>query len=82
MAYIDAIEKGLIFSEGETWRKSRNILSNLFHFEMLRNREPIMHSVVEKSMKDLAGKEPDLFKLGCTIGGNIVIESLLGEEFT
>jgi hypothetical protein len=33
-------------------------------------------------MKDLAGKEPDLFKLGCTIGGNIVIESLLGKEFT
>jgi cytochrome P450 len=56
IVYSDAIERGLVFSEGETWKKSRSILSNLFHFEMLRSREAIMHKVVEEHIKDLAGK--------------------------
>jgi cytochrome P450 len=56
IVYSDAIERGLVFSEGETWKKSRSILSNLFHFEMLRSREAIMHKVVEENIKDLAGK--------------------------
>jgi cytochrome P450 len=63
--FSDAISRGLVFSEGDIWKKSRSILSSLFHFEMLRNREAIMHSVVEEFTKDLAGKEPDLFQLGC-----------------
>jgi cytochrome P450 len=82
VVYSDAIDRGLIFSEGEIWKKSRSIISNMFHFEMLHNREVIMHSVVDEYTKDLAGQEPDLFQLGCKIGGNIVIESLLGKEFT
>lgn len=45
LMFADQLEKGLIFSEGETWKKSRAIISNLFHFEMLKNREAIMHSV-------------------------------------
>lgn len=73
------IEKGLVLSEGEVWKKSRAIMSSLFHFEMLKERETIMKDVVEREIKNLENQKVDLFKFGCTIGGDIVIESLLGK---
>ncbi len=41
-----------------------------------------MDDVVNRLTTELENKEVDLFKLGCTIGGEIVIESLLGKDFT
>ena len=32
LIFCNEVEKGLIFSEGEEWKKSRSIISNLFHF--------------------------------------------------
>lgn len=82
LTFIDELVKGLIFAEGDEWKKSRGIISNLFHFEMLRNRESIMHDVVDRLTGDLhTKKEVDLFKLGCTMAGEIVIESLFGKDF-
>lgn len=41
-----------------------------------------MQSVVDRCIDGLDKMDKvDLFKLGCTIGGDIVIESLLGTEF-
>jgi cytochrome P450 len=80
--FVDEVAKGLIYSEGNTWKKSRAIISNLFHFEMLRSREGIMYEMVERFTQGLhEKKEIDLFKLGCTIGGEIVVESLFGKDF-
>lgn len=39
-----------------------------------------MYSVVEKYTEELDEKKVDFFKLGCTIGGSIVVESLLIKE--
>ena len=47
LIFRNEVEKGLFFSEGEQWKQSRNIISNLFHFEMIKSREPLMDSVVE-----------------------------------
>lgn len=63
------LEKGLLFSHGEHWKKSRGIISNLFHFGLLKEREHTMYEVVRREVKDLEGKDVDLFKLGCKIGG-------------
>jgi cytochrome P450 len=79
MIYGEELQKGLVFSEGEVWKKSRSIMSGLFHFDMLKERETIMSDVVAREIKDLSNQKVDLFKLGCTIGGDIVIESLLGK---
>lgn len=50
---------------------------------MLKNREEIMHRTTLRLIEDLDKEEKvDLFKLGCNIGGEIVIESLFGKEFT
>ena len=82
VVFVDAI-KGLIFTDGSDWKKSRGIISGLFHFEMLKNREGIMHEVVDRFTRDLhERKEVNLFKLGCTIGGEVVVESLFGKDFT
>lgn len=32
MIFANEVDKGLFFSNGETWKNSRAILSNLFHF--------------------------------------------------
>ena len=76
------LEKGLLFSRGEHWKKSRGIISNLFHFGLLKEREHTMYEVVRREVKDLEGKDVDLFKLGCKIGGEIVVETLFGKDFT
>lgn len=34
--FVDEVKKGLLFQEGEEWKKSRQIISNLFHFEKLK----------------------------------------------
>lgn len=83
MVFVDGLVNGLIFAEGDMWKKSRGIISNLFHFEMLKNRETIMHQTVERLTEKLDKRqEVNLFKLGCTIAGEIVIESLFGKDFT
>lgn len=69
LIFIDEIKYGLIFSEGELWKQSRKLLSNLFHFNVLEARSNIMEQVVSKKIKTLHKEKPDLFKLGCSIGG-------------
>ena len=49
--FLDSMEKGLLGSEGDAWKKSRAIMSNLFHFDMLRKNEAIMYNVTAKCMK-------------------------------
>lgn len=53
LIFGEATEKGLLFSHGETWRKSRSIISNLFHFGELKAREHTMHEVVERHLQNL-----------------------------
>lgn len=43
--FFDGIEKGLSFAEGDAWKRSRAIISNIFHFELLKNREVLMHEI-------------------------------------
>lgn len=63
-------------------KKSRGIISNVFHFEMLKNRETIIYDTVERLTQKLdERKEVNLFKLGCSIAGEIVMESLFGKDF-
>jgi len=81
--FLDSMEKGLLGSEGDVWKKSRAIMSNLFHFDMLRKNETIMYNVTAKCIEGLHEKEKvDLFKLGRLIAGDIVVESLFGKDFT
>ena len=81
--FADSVAKGLLLARGDAWKKSRTIMSNLFHFDILKKNESIMYDVVGASIQNLHDKdEVDLFKLGRTIGGEVVIESLLGKDFT
>lgn len=49
---------------------------------MIKNREPLMEETVQKHIQNLDTKSPNAFKLGCKIGGEIVIMSLFGERFS
>lgn len=40
-----------------------------------------MEEVVLKKVKDLDLEKPNLFKLGCSIGGEIVLKSLFGQGY-
>jgi cytochrome P450 len=81
MIFQKELDESLLFSDGKIWKKSRTILSNLFHFGMLRDREGAMREAVIRQIQDLDKKDVDLFKMGCTIGGEIVIDTLFGKEF-
>ena len=70
-----------MFTEKEEWKKSRGIISDLFHFEVLRGREGVIREVVERRIQGLEREVPNLFKLGSGIGGEVVIRSLFGEDF-
>ena len=40
-----------------------------------------MEKVIQDKIQNLDKQEPHLFKLGCSIGGEIVVRSLFGDEF-
>jgi cytochrome P450 len=75
-------EHSLLFSDGITWKNSRTVLSNLFHFGMLKDREGTMREVVMRHIQDLDKRDVDLLKMGCTIGGETVMDTLCGQEFS
>ena len=46
-SYIQYVGEGLATSKGSHWQKMRKILTNTFHFRILKDFEPIIN---EKSM--------------------------------
>lgn len=46
---IRLVGRGIIFSEGTPWKKNRNVLSGVFHFDSLTKRVPS----IEKITKDV-----------------------------
>ena len=79
--FFKHMEKGLLFSKEIAWKKSRAILSNLFHFDVLKSREGIMNKVVDQATRDLEKSSVNLFDLGLEISGEITLQSFLGENF-
>ena len=42
------IGNGLVFSEGESWKRKRKIMSKLFNFELLKENIPKICSICDK----------------------------------
>ena len=79
--FISIFSKGLMFLSGKEWKKSRLILCDLFHFDKLQERESIIEDIVASKIQNLDGTSPDLFVLGQKISSEIVLNTLMGEDF-
>lgn len=45
---IRVVGKGIIFAEGQQWKKNRNVLSGVFHFEQLAKRVPSIEKITKE----------------------------------
>ncbi|CAD8091771.1 unnamed protein product [Paramecium sonneborni] len=71
------IQKGLVMSEGESWKRQRKFLGSAFTFEKLKSRLPMMNQVVQQiAEKDNKSHLNDFMS---RITGEIVIKSFFGE---
>jgi cytochrome P450 len=65
---------GLLHSKFNDWKRSRKLLSNLFHFEVLRDRRKIIEEIVDKNISNLKDrKELDIFREMDIITGRVVL---------
>lgn len=71
------LEKGLVMSEGNDWKRQRKFLGNAFTFEKLKARIPMINEVVNR----IADSDPktNLNQFTSKITGEVVIHSFLGE---
>ncbi|CAD8071021.1 unnamed protein product [Paramecium primaurelia] len=71
------MQKGLVFSEGDRWKRQRNFLGSAFTFEKLKSRIPMMNLVVEDIVQKDSKKNLNEFISRMT--GEIVIKSFFGD---
>lgn len=71
------MSKGLVLSEGDSWKWQRKFLGNAFTFEKLKARIPMINEVV----KDVMAKDPkdNLTKFTSKMTGEVVIRSFFGD---
>ncbi|KAL4468670.1 hypothetical protein ABPG74_005173 [Tetrahymena malaccensis] len=78
-------EQGIIFSEGEKWKKQRQILSHSFSFDVLKNRVSKINSIVKEMINKIQVEEgkPTKIVTECTkITAEVVLRSFFGERFS
>ncbi|CAD8107911.1 unnamed protein product [Paramecium sonneborni] len=73
------LSKGLLFAEGVKWKEQRNLLSDHFLFEKLKERIPMINQVICDKIN--CNKSVNMiFQFICSITGEVVIRSFFGEE--
>ncbi|KAL4500541.1 hypothetical protein ABPG72_002965 [Tetrahymena utriculariae] len=78
-------KQGIIFSEGEKWKKQRQILSHSFSFDVLKNRVSKINSIVKEMVNKIQIEEgkPTKIVTECTkITAEVVLRSFFGERFS
>ena len=80
------IGNGLLFAEGEEWKKKKKILTNVFNHDFIVNLIPQIEEICESSMKNIEDKYEktdykfEMIELTTTIFSRIVIECFFGFE--
>jgi cytochrome P450 len=85
-----AIGKGIPFSEGQTWKRKRKIISEVFNFEFVASLTPRIGQICDESLDRLENAyktdDPSAFKyhvLEYTIdmAANVMLECFFGNKF-
>ncbi|CAD8099352.1 unnamed protein product [Paramecium sonneborni] len=71
------VQKGLVFSEGDFWKRQRKFLGSTFTFEKLTSRLPMINQVIDKIAKD--DPKNNLNEFTSRITGEVVIQSFFGD---
>ncbi|EAR91702.1 cytochrome P450 family monooxygenase (macronuclear) [Tetrahymena thermophila SB210] len=76
---IRLVGQGIIFSEGPQWKKNRNVLSGVFHFEQLSKRVPSIEKITKEVYKRYIDsgnvKNVDVIELFQEITAEVVIQT-------
>eukprot|EP01016_Furgasonia_blochmanni_P035995 TRINITY_DN4051_c0_g1_i1.p1 TRINITY_DN4051_c0_g1~~TRINITY_DN4051_c0_g1_i1.p1 ORF type:complete len:526 (-),score=108.26 TRINITY_DN4051_c0_g1_i1:29-1606(-) len=84
------IGEGLVFSEGEIWKKHRRVLSSAFTFDALQKMAPFVQNLAHTRFADITKREKDengKIKIYAIreferITGDAVVRSFFGTDFS
>jgi cytochrome P450 family 4 subfamily V len=75
-------EEGLVFSEGNQWKKHRKIISSAFHYEFLKEMVPVIYESAMEQMRLMLKKgETTAIEDFANITGNVVGKVFFGSNF-
>jgi len=83
--YKCLVGTGLVTSEGETWKKHRKIVSNVFHFDFIKEAVPSIIETTREFFDKLKTKDlnnVDIMKEFEKIAGEIVGKVFFGQQFS
>ena len=82
----EAIGNGILFAEGEEWKKKKKILANVFNYDFIVDLIPQINQICESSMNEMEKKyektnyEFEMMELATMIFSRIIIECFFGFE--
>ena len=82
------IQRGIVITNGEVWKRQRQLLSNFFHFEAIKERVPIFHGICNEmiaeilpcSKPDAAKRTFNILQIAQRAAGAMIMKTVLGES--